>query len=113
MRAHLLKTWPQYYAAIENHSKTFEIRVNDRDFKSGDPLCLAEYDPDTQQFTGRFSARIIGYLIQGEFGLPSEVCVMSLLRPDTVAQWIEIWRASEGLHLASDDRLAEREVRHE
>lgn len=44
---HKLKIWPQYFDAVVEGSKTFEIRDNDRNpkFKVGDTLSLHEFDP--------------------------------------------------------------------
>jgi hypothetical protein len=43
-----LKTWPEYFAAIESGSKTFEVRKNDRNYKPGIALCLREWVPDKE-----------------------------------------------------------------
>ena len=40
---HFLKTKPEYYQAVIDGSKPFEIRKNDRKFKTGDKVCLMEY----------------------------------------------------------------------
>lgn len=42
---HHLKIWPQYYCRVEDGSKTFEVRENDRGFQPGDTVVLAEWDP--------------------------------------------------------------------
>ena len=42
---HLLKIEPQYYCRVADGSKTFEVRVNDRGFQSGDTVVLQEWDP--------------------------------------------------------------------
>lgn len=42
---HELKILPAYFKAVENGSKTFEIRDNsDRGFQTGDMVLLKEYD---------------------------------------------------------------------
>jgi len=47
MIIHHLKTWPKYFAAIENGEKTFEVRAErDRHFEPGDYLYLHEFDQD-------------------------------------------------------------------
>lgn len=43
MKAHILKTDPQYFKAVERGEKRFEIRKNDRGFEVGDTLILTEH----------------------------------------------------------------------
>lgn len=43
---HELKIWPQYFCRVEDGSKTFEVRKNDRGFQLGDTVILKEYDPE-------------------------------------------------------------------
>src|SRR5215475_5366573 len=45
MTVHRLKTWPEYFDAIECGDKNFEVRRNDRDFRAGDRVELVWYDP--------------------------------------------------------------------
>lgn len=61
MTVHRLKIWPEYLTAIENGTKTFEVRVNDRNFMEGDTLVLCEYDIDTDTFTGKEIVRTVGW----------------------------------------------------
>lgn len=42
---HELKTWPEFFEAILDNRKMFELRKNDRNFKVGDTLRLREYQP--------------------------------------------------------------------
>jgi hypothetical protein len=42
---HRLKTWPEFFDAIADGRKTFEIRKNDRGFQTGDELVLLKWDP--------------------------------------------------------------------
>lgn len=81
---HSLKTWKQYFRQIVDGQKTFEVRKNDRGFKVGDILILDEYNNETKEFTGRSECFQVGFMLQGEFGLPADVCVMSLLNPDAL-----------------------------
>jgi len=76
--AHHLKTWPESFVPLKIGTKTFEVRENDRDFQVGDVLVLREWDPDTQMLTGRVEMRRVLFILQGKFGLPDDVCVMSL-----------------------------------
>ena len=41
---HELKILPQYYEAVANGSKTFEVRKNDRRFQKGDTVRLREWE---------------------------------------------------------------------
>lgn len=75
---HELKTWPEYFEAVLKGQKHFEIRKNDRNFQVGDYLRLCEYDPDLQRFTGNYVKKRVTFILQGGFGLPENVCVMSL-----------------------------------
>lgn len=79
---HELKTLPSYFERIEDGSKTFEIRRNDRGFQAGDTLQLREYDPHGSRYTGREAFRKVGFVASGTlFGLElGEHVVMSLVR---------------------------------
>ena len=52
MKVHELKVWPEYFDAILDGSKKFEIRKNDRGFEVGDRLLLQEYCPHDKEYTG-------------------------------------------------------------
>lgn len=49
---HALKTEPQFFEAVIDGSKTFEVRKNDRDFRVGDYLALNELDDTREGYTG-------------------------------------------------------------
>ena len=55
-----IKIAPQYYDAVECRIKTFEVRINDRDYCLGDWLVLMEWD--NGEFTGRECVRRIKYI---------------------------------------------------
>ncbi|EAC8464725.1 DUF3850 domain-containing protein [Listeria monocytogenes] len=48
-KLHELKTMSEYFAAVAEERKTFEIRKNDRDFKIDDYLLLKEFE---ETYTG-------------------------------------------------------------
>jgi len=76
---HDLKTWPKYFDAVWNRSKTFELRKNDRNYKVGDILCLREYDNEVNEYSGRELLMGVAYILEGGvFGLDKEMCIMSL-----------------------------------
>lgn len=61
---HRLKTWSSYYDAVNTGAKSFELRVNDRNFQVGDTIVLEEYNPETTSYTGRSLTRTIGYILE-------------------------------------------------
>lgn len=98
---HELKTWPIFYNAILDGTKTFECRKNDRDFKVGDTLVLKEFDPEapvytsncksgncrpprktgmtTPKYTGRQITKQVSFVLKGEeFGIKDGFAVMGL-----------------------------------
>ncbi len=46
MTVHYLKILPEYFRAVNNGTKTFELRKDDRDYCVGDILVLQEWDPE-------------------------------------------------------------------
>lgn len=77
-KTHVLKTWPEPFEAVLSGLKNFELRVNDRDFRVGDILCLQEFDPRSAVSTGREVKRRVSYMISGgEWGLPAHLCILS------------------------------------
>lgn len=52
MTVHDLKIYPEYFAEVIVGNKPFEIRKNDRNFKTGDLVVLHEYDPISRKLTG-------------------------------------------------------------
>ena len=65
---HELKTWPQFFEAIIDGRKTFELRVNDSGFNAGDQLLLREYDPKVVAECFRYTQRKI--LVDVTYVLP-------------------------------------------
>lgn len=60
-RTHELKILPEYFQAVRNGNKTFEIRKNDRGYAVGDRLILREYD--NGRFTGETEIRYVSYVL--------------------------------------------------
>lgn len=63
---HALKMLPEYFEAVWENKKTFELRKNDRDFKVGDYLALNEWDGE--KYTGRTTLVEVIYILD-----PNEV----------------------------------------
>ena len=59
---HKLKIWPTYFNAVYNGFKDFEHRINDRNYQIGDVLILQEYNPDTNEYTGKELSKRIKYI---------------------------------------------------
>ncbi len=77
MKTHDLKTWPRPFEAVIKWQKNFELRVNDRDFSTGDTLVLREYNPDKQIYTGRQTVRKITFILRGgEWDLPAHLSIL-------------------------------------
>jgi hypothetical protein len=77
---HHVKAWPEYFQAIINGTKTFEVRVNDRGYMEGDHITIEEWCPNINQYTGRISEHVIGYVLRGgNFDIPNHLCVFSLI----------------------------------
>jgi hypothetical protein len=80
--AHELKTWPEFFNAVWSGDKKFELRADDKSpsYTVGQYLALDEFDPATQQYTGRWFVVRVTYLLRGpsQFGLPAGVVVMAI-----------------------------------
>jgi hypothetical protein len=77
---HDLKTWPQFFRAVVDGSKTFELRLDDRSYAVGDELLLREWDPDSHAYTGRFVTRRVTYVLRDatHFGLVSGFVILGM-----------------------------------
>ena len=65
--AHTLKVYPQYFKALWCGDKTFEIRLNDRNFQERDEILLQEnIDGSHDGYTGREIGGFITYLTDYE-----------------------------------------------
>lgn len=76
---HYLKTWPEFFRAVKDERKTFEVRKNDRDFREGDTLVLEEYDPQTGLYSHDQVTRYVTYVLKGgHFGIAEGFAVLGL-----------------------------------
>lgn len=64
MTTHELKILPEYYRAIIEGQKTFEIRNNDRNFQVGDYLILKEFNDE--KYTRQWVAVKVTYITNYE-----------------------------------------------
>lgn len=81
---HHLKAWPEYYCAVEDGRKPFEVRKDDRNYEVGDLLVLQEYEPGFApmgmgaEYTGRECRRIVTYVLRGYEAIASGYVVLGL-----------------------------------
>lgn len=75
---HRLKNESHYYQLVEAGIKTFELRINDRDFQVGDMVTL--YEVVSGVPTGReLPPKEIKYILfGGSFTLPETHCILQL-----------------------------------
>lgn len=79
---HALKTEPQYFEAIIDGSKTFEVRKNDRDFRVGDCLALNELDDTRKGYSGRSALLEITYILDDERFCKPEYVIIGFKKID-------------------------------
>lgn len=77
MTEHYLKIWPEYFNAVREGRKNFEVRKADRDYKTGDVLYLREWDPDTKEYTGSWTKVKVKYVLEGPLAIPG-LCIMGI-----------------------------------
>lgn len=78
-QTHSVKCWPVYFQAVVERRKPFEVRLNDRDYRTGDDLVLREWSPDTEEYSGRETRRTITYVMPGgQFGVQPNFVVLGL-----------------------------------
>jgi len=89
-RTHVLKCWPQYFEAVADGTKTFELRKDDRKYRVGDILHLREWapadggriDPNQGSFTGRDHKVRVTYKLTAvpmAFGLCDGYAILSVM----------------------------------
>lgn len=79
MSIHVLKCWPEPFAAMTNGSKVHEFRKNDRGYAVGDILELHRFSPDTGCYSGSVLFRQVTYVGEG-FGIPEGYVCMSITK---------------------------------
>jgi len=58
------KAWQEIFAKVLDGSKNFDFRLADFECKPGDVLVLKEWDPKTNQYTGRQIEKTVSYVIR-------------------------------------------------
>jgi len=70
------KAWPEYFELVKAGKKRFDLRLADFEVKEGDVLVLQEWDPETQEYTGRELSKEVDYVLKFDldsFGQRKEV----------------------------------------
>ncbi len=83
---HRVKSWPNFFEATLAGIKTHDVRhVGDRDYQVGDTLRLMEFDPETQQYSGRELCVRITYITSAKLPcalseecLHHDYCILSI-----------------------------------
>lgn len=79
---HHLKCLHPYFDAVARGDKTFEVRLNDRDFQVGDTLKLVRYVDDKGDWEHIVKRRVTYVLHGGQFGIEPGYVVMGLEKVD-------------------------------
>ena len=53
------KIWPEYFEKVASGKKKYELRLGDFRPQEGDVLVLKEWNPKTEQYTGREVKRTV------------------------------------------------------
>jgi hypothetical protein len=79
MTIHKLKTNSKFKPELLLGVKTFDIRLNDRNFQRNDDLLLEFIDDETKQPTGEILSVKVAYILQGgQFGIDDDCVVMAI-----------------------------------
>lgn len=80
MTEHELRCWPEHYAVIDTGVKTCELRLNDRNYQTGDTLLLREWEPVENGYTGRQLRVRVTHVLSGGPWLSPGYVAMSIQR---------------------------------
>ena len=58
------KVWPEFFEKILSNEKNFELRLADFECRPGDLLVLREWDPKTENYTGRIIEKKVTYVLK-------------------------------------------------
>lgn len=77
MKAIRKKILPQYFKAVQERQKNFELRKDEDDIQVGDRLVLCEWDKEIG-YTGRKTTRTVKYVLRNvtEYGLKDGYCII-------------------------------------
>ncbi len=58
------KVWPEYFQAILDGRKNYELRLADFECRPGDTLVLKEWGPNTKEYTGRMVEKEVTFVVK-------------------------------------------------
>lgn len=76
-KIHYLKTINPYFSEIWNSHKTFELRIDDRNYEAGDEIYLKEYHKENDKYSGRIVRAEITYVLKSYVALMDYYCAFS------------------------------------
>lgn len=83
MNIHPLKCWPGFFQDVLAGTKPFEVRrEDDKHFQIGDTLILREWDPETNEYTGRELEKRVTYVLRDWGGIRTGFAVLGLDRKE-------------------------------
>ena len=88
MKVHHIKTIEPFFTELVNGTKTFEARLNDRDYKEGDLVCACKFEPETGLTGHRFTFKA-GFILYGpSYGIQEGYCVISAISDELSSYYI-------------------------
>jgi uncharacterized protein DUF3850 len=75
---HSVKCWTQYYGAIRDNIKRFDLRKDDRGYEVGDKVIFEEFKHGVGEYTGKTVERRIAYILRDFDGLMPGYCILGL-----------------------------------
>lgn len=75
---HTVRAHPDSFQPMWDGLQTFDVRENDRDYKVDDSYQVMEFDPAVEKYTGRMLGASLSFILQGKYGLPPNIVVMTL-----------------------------------
>lgn len=69
------KILPEYFEAVQENRKKFELRKDEDNIQAGDELILEEWNGE---YTGRYTNRKVTYVLRNvpEYGLNDGYCII-------------------------------------
>ena len=97
---HAVKELPEYYEAVKDGSKRFEVRKDDRPYEVGDYLALNEYD--VSGYTGRSMLFKITYVLRSHLYCKEGYAILGIAPCGIVCEGDEPFRAVPRFELGGD-----------